>query len=93
MKDHFCYLGGLHASQEPKLILKGQKAPWYKTLTPAGWFFIIGFFGSITGLSTGLYSCRHQIASYVEASKPEKVEYPIGHAVEVIPEKAPQKKK
>lgn len=57
-----------------------------RILTPFGWVVLIGLLGVLTGICTGLYSCRHTLK---EAVTYETQELPIAHSFEVA--KEPQK--
>ena len=52
-----------------------------RILTPFGWFVFLAILGMITGLCTGLYSCRHTLK---EAVVYETQELPIAHSFEEI---------
>ena len=76
MKDsHFCYLNGLHASQEPKLRLYGERSPWYRQISAIGLVSTFAVLGMVFGLTTGIYSCSQK----QEVKEVIAFEYPIAH--------------
>lgn len=54
-----------------------------RILTPFGWLLTVALLGVLTGICTGLYSCRHTIK---EAVVYETQELPIAHSFEVAKE-------
>jgi hypothetical protein len=83
MNEHFSYLGGFHANQEPLVL--SAKAPWYKQISLTGWISTFAVLGMFFGLSTGLYSCSQK----AEVKEVLSYELPIGHTFEMT--QAPQK--